>query len=163
MENFDFSTEDKMRVLFTFKVKPKRYMFSTIIFNFLLSFFTLAYLMLFFRIERSFNKNQLFVLEVMNIMLTLLLFWMYNAVSTNTNIEGQRILYFYFYFTIVYLMVFVGHSVGFFLECMTFYMNRAYKPKTVFTIIEAFVPLTLVMGIKVSQQISYYFASKIIE
>ena len=99
MENFDFSTEDKMRVLFTFKVKPKRYMFSTIIFNFLLSFFTLAYLMLFFRIERSFNKNQLFVLEVMNIMLTLLLFWMYNAVSTNTNIEGQRILYFYFYFT----------------------------------------------------------------
>ncbi len=152
-----------MRVLFTMKVKPKRYMFSTIIFNLLLSIYTLVYLIIFFRIDRSFSKDQLFILECMNIVLTLILFWIYSSVSDKSNVEAQRILYFYFYFTIVYLMLFVGHSISFFLECLNFYMNRLYNPKSVITIIIAFIPLTLVSTIKISQQISYYFASKIIE
>ena len=160
MENFDFSTEDKKRVLFIINVKPKKFIFSTIVFNFLLTIYTLVYLICFFRLEKNFERDQLIVLECLNVGVTLLIFWVYTYAADQ---EAQRILFFYFYFTIIYIAIFVILSVMFFFSCYEEYTARISNKKEVHVVVIALLPLLLIFFVKLSQQISYYFASKMIE
>ena len=157
-----FDGRQKARAVYN-QGEAEKFIFSTIVFNFLLTIYTIVYLRLFFQLEKSFERDQLLVLEALSVAVTFLTFWIYTSVAENAKVEAKRVLFFYFYFKIIYLALFALFAALFWAACLREYTGRASNPKDPFRVLVACFPLLFVFAIKLSQQISYYFASKMIE
>jgi hypothetical protein len=155
--------KDKMSVLFAIKAKPRKFIYSTIILNFLLSVYTIIYLNTFFLLQKCFEREQLIIIEGMNILVSIIVFWLYFESAKFSVEEPKRILTFYFYFKTLYFFAHAIFSAMFISECLDIYSNRRFQTKSVTKILVSMVPLVFVYVLKLTQQVKYYFAIKSME
>ena len=86
MQNFDFQTKNKYSVLFMYKVKPKKFIFSNILGNLFLSVFMIGYMNQLFTKRRNFYKYMIVILELFNTLLTLFFMTIYLRLSGISNL-----------------------------------------------------------------------------
>ena len=152
-----------MSVLFAIKAKPRKFIYSTIVLNFLLSIYMIIYLLTFFRLQRCFEREQLIIIDGMNILVSIMVFWLYFESGKFSDDEPKRVLTFYFYFKTLYFFVYAIFSGMFIVEAIEIYTNRRYQSKSIFQILGAMIPLVFVFVLKLTQQVKYYFAIKSME
>ena len=114
MENFDFRRQEKHKVLFIYKLSSKKFIFSNILGNLLLSVFIITYIYIIFTLRKNFMKYMMIILELFNSMITLLYIFLYLRLSGISNRQSFRIISFYFYYGICYLFLFLVYMIAFF-------------------------------------------------
>lgn len=163
MENYDFKNQEKMRVLFAYKLKSKKFLLSNITGNVLFSVYILMYILFIFNFKKNFEKYQVLLLELFNLIMTLVFIMLYLRMMIISNTEAKKVLFFYFYYKIVYILVFPINLILFYVYCIRKY---AYDPDNVFSATDItliFIPLVIVYIIKFLQHFNYYYSIKMIE
>ena len=164
MENYDFDTQEKIPVFFSYQVKPRKFIFSNILGNFLFSLFIIAYILKYFTFQKSFNKYMLLILELFNSIFTALFVLIYLRLSGFNSVEAKRILIFYFYYSIFYYFFFFIYISIFFGQIIN---NEIFEDSitkwNIWEIIMIFSPLFVIFILKLTQHLNYYFAMKQIE
>lgn len=85
MENFDFRRQEKLTVLFVYNIGARKFIFSHILGNLLLSNFMIIYIYIIFTLRKNFMKYMMLILELFNSMLTLLFIFLYLRISGISN------------------------------------------------------------------------------
>ena len=164
MENFDFKIQNTLPVLFFYRLKAKKLIFSNIFGNLVLSTFILVYVYQIFTFRKHFMKYMMLTLEMFNVLITLLFISIYIRLSGISNRQCYRIISFYFYYNMFYLFLYSLYTFVFFVMCLH---KKVIQVKlsgwAVDEIIIIFIPLMVLFVIKCSQQTNYYYALKKIE
>ena len=164
MENFDFRSNDKLAVFFTYKIKAKKYIFTNILGNLIFSIFIIAYVYRIFTWRKNFEKYMMLILELFNGLLTLFYMTVYLRLSAFSNLQSMRIISFYFYYYIFYLILYLSYTITFFVVCTQKKVKQAAIEGWEFVdVVLVFTPLILIFFLKVTQHINYYFAYKLVE
>ncbi len=164
MENFDFHSNDKLAVFFTYKLKPKKYIFTNILGNLIFSFFIIAYVYRIFTWRKNFEKYMMLILELFNGLLTLFYMSLYLRLSSFSNLQSMRIIYFYFYYYIFYLVLYLIYTIDFFVVCLQKKVKQAAIEGWEFgDVLLVFSPIIGIFILKVTQHVNYYFAYKLVE
>lgn len=164
MENYDFNTQEKIPVFFSYPIKPRKFIFSNILGNLLFSLFIINYILKFFTFQKSFDKYMILILELFNSIFTAFFILIYLRLLGFDTVEAKRILVFYFYYSIFYLVLFIFFISLFFSQII---QNEIFEDSitkwNIWEIIMIFSPLFVIFILRLTQHLNYYFAMKQIE
>ena len=109
MENFDFSLSEQTKVLSLVPVRPRSFIYSSIVLSFCLSLYLAGHFLLFFHTKRFFAKYMLLILEMLNTVIILVFAWIYSHLIRFAKEESMKLLFFYFYYQAMYLAMFLWY------------------------------------------------------
>ena len=163
MENYDFSSQETVKLLFTYPLKSKKFILANTVGSILSSIYVLIYIMTVFTFEKNFEKFQLVVLEWFNFLMTIVLVALYMRMSDVSKNESRKVLFFYFYYKIIYFLLFPIYIIMFDIHIIRKY---TYNPNTKYSTVDMLLmltPLVIIYLVKISQHYNYYFSLKMIE
>ena len=161
MENFDFNSSEKINILNILFVKPRWFIFAMMTFNFINSIYNLLITSL-INFD-SFSMLQMNLLDSFNIIITLLVVYLFRKVKRLYKFERPKLINLYFYFTVLHIVFYLVHQIAFCYEAYNYYCNRFYNRKSVGVVLFSFVPSFMTISFKILCMKKLYYASKMIE